>query len=81
MEIIQGICNCGELISIELNVDLKLCGCIDRKRLFYLDQNIELFKVGQFIYIQEGVIMFYCRKCGGYLFEMVFEVVWGLIDG
>lgn len=41
MEVIQGTCNCGEPISIELNADPKSCGRTDRKRPFYPDENVE----------------------------------------
>jgi len=81
MEIIQGTCNCGEQISIELNADPKLCGRTDRKRPFYPDENVEPFKVGHFTYTQEGVTTFNCRKCGGYIADTVPEAAWGPING
>ncbi|WP_368767226.1 hypothetical protein [Enterobacter asburiae] len=80
MEIIQGTCSCGEVISIELNADPQLCGRTDRKRPFYPDENVEPFKVGHFTYTQDGVTTFKCRKCGGYIADTVPEAAFEVRD-
>lgn len=80
MEIIQGACSCGEVISIELNADRKRCSRNDRKRPFYPDENVEPFKVGNLTYTQEGVTTFTCRNCGGYIADTVPEAAWGSVD-
>lgn len=79
VEIIQGTCNCGEVISIELN-----CKCAfrkDGKRPFYPDENVEpwsFVKDGERInYSQDGVTTFRCRKCGGFIADTVPEAAWG----
>lgn len=79
MEIIQGTCSCGEVISIELNADQQLCGRTDRKRPFYPDENVEPIKVGHFTYTQEGVTTFKCRKCGGYIANTVPEAAFEVL--
>ncbi|HDP7651349.1 TPA: hypothetical protein P6523_002576 [Escherichia coli] len=73
MKIIQGTCSCGEPISIELNADPKSCGRTDRKRPFYPDENVEPEVIGQFVYSQDGVTVFRCRKCSGWIADTVPE--------
>ncbi|HEM8101555.1 TPA: hypothetical protein U2L98_000553 [Enterobacter hormaechei] len=73
MEIIQGICSCGEPISIELNADPQMCARTDRKRPFYPDENVEPEAIGQFVYSQDGVTVFRCRKCSGWIADTVPE--------
>ncbi len=80
MDIIQGTCNCGEVISIELNADRDLCARTDRKRPFYPDEKKEPEVIGGFVYSQEGVTVFRCRKCGGWIADTVPEAARGTID-
>lgn len=79
MEIIQGTCSCGEMISIELNC--KKAFRKDGKRPFYPDENIEPWSVvkdgEQIHYNQSGVTTFSCRKCGGFIADTVPEAAWG----
>lgn len=78
MDIIQGTCSCGEVISIELNC--KTAFRKDCKRPFYPDENVEPFTVGDYTYTQEGVTTFTCRGCGGQIADSVPEAAWGTID-
>lgn len=71
MEVIQGACSCGEPISIELNAEM--CGRIDGKRPFYPDENKEPEVIGDFVYSQDGVTVFRCRRCSGWIADTVPE--------
>lgn len=71
MEIIQGTCSCGESISIELNT--KMSCRTDGKRPFYPDENVEPEVIGQFVYSQDGVTVFRCRRCSGWIADTVPE--------
>ncbi|MED5695932.1 hypothetical protein [Enterobacter ludwigii] len=80
MDIIQGKCSCGEPISIELNADARSCGRTDRKRPFYPDENQEPEVIGQFVYSQDGVTVFRCRKCSGWIADTVPEAAFEVPD-
>lgn len=73
MEIIQGTCSCGEPISIELNA--KMSCRTDGKRPFYPDENKEPEVIRNFVYSHEGVTVFRCRKCNGWVADTVPEAM------
>lgn len=81
MDVIQGTCICGEIISIELNADPKLCGRNDGKRPFYPDENKEPEVIGNFVYSQDGVTVFRCRRCHGWIGETVPEAAFEVRHG
>ncbi|WP_343558461.1 hypothetical protein [Klebsiella aerogenes] len=71
MEIIQGTCSCGEPISIELSA--KMSCRTDGKRPFYPDENKGPEVIGNFVYSQDGVTVFRCRRCSGWIADTVPE--------